>query len=36
MKNYIFGTGHFAIKVAKKLNSFTISVDAFLKISCFH
>lgn len=32
MKNYIFGTGPFAVEVAKKLNSFNISVDAFLKL----
>lgn len=32
MKNYIFGTGPFAVEVAKKLNSFDIFVDGFLKL----
>lgn len=32
MKNYIFGTGPFAIEVAKKLNNFNIAVDGFLKL----
>lgn len=32
MKNYIFGTGPFAIEVAKRLNYFNILIDGFLKL----
>lgn len=32
MKNYIFGTGSFAIDVAKILERFNIKIDGFLKI----
>lgn len=32
MKNYIFGTGPFAIDVAKILERFNIKIDGFLKI----
>ena len=31
MKNYIFGTGSFAIDVAKILERFNIKIDGFLK-----
>ena len=32
MANYIFGTGPFAKEVAKRLNSFNISTDGYLKL----
>lgn len=32
MKNYIFGTGPFAIEVAKKLEKFGVKVSGFLKL----
>lgn len=32
MKNYIFGTGPFAIEFAKKLEKHNIIVDGFLKL----
>jgi len=32
MKNYIFGTGPFAIEVAKKLEKFFIEISGFLKL----
>lgn len=31
MKNYIFGTGPFAVEVAKKMEQFGFNVDGFLK-----
>lgn len=32
MKNYIFGTGPFAIEVAKRLEKFNIEISGFLKL----
>ena len=32
MANYIFGTGPFAKEVARRLKSFNIPVDAYLKL----
>ena len=31
MKNYIFGTGPFAVEVAKKMEQFGFNIDGFLK-----
>lgn len=32
MKNYIFGTGPYAINIAKMLDKYGIKIDGFLKI----
>ena len=33
MKNYIFGTGPFAIQVAELLDNLNVVINGFLKIS---